>query len=274
MDVDNEGVWQVQLGGGRERLQQEMNAALADPDGSSPESYVPSRRSPDSPGLGVAARDLDLELRRRSLRLGGLAALDASPPTKPTARMKILKGDVPLLYGDSMAKWLLWSPSLLSAADKEDCARLQAEFRRELEPVFQAVGYDFLFWTADQQEFKHFVDDMERTWEQLELLMASRKRVVAELLEQMPSVDEPDELARWQQGAAAERLRVTQAALKDVTTRRSFCRDFYLLGRLHVVKNGLIGFFKAYGDAGVRDIFLSFTEPGQVRLMTKMLICN
>lgn len=52
--------------------------------------------------------------------------------------------------------------------------------------------------------------------------------------------------------------------------KRSLCRDYYLLGRLHVVKNGLIGFFKAYGDIGIRDIFLSFTEPKQV---DKILTC-
>lgn len=108
---------------------------------------------------------------------------------------------------------------------------------------------------------------MEDSSRDAEARIASHKRAIVQLLEQMPSAEDSSEaLDACEASESSWLLRRAQDGLRDATERRTVYRDFYLPGRLHCVKNGFITFFKAYSDIGIKDIFECFIEPGQVHV--------
>ena len=140
----------------------------------------------DSPGSWSGASDVSVASvppPRRHLRSDGPPDA-AAAPRLASRTQKTLFGEVPLKMGGGQ---LLWSPSLLSAGSAADCHQLQRDMRRELAEVFAATGSKLLLWTADQQEFKHFMDEQEARWRQLEASISSRRTAVDALLSQMPT---------------------------------------------------------------------------------------
>jgi len=187
----------------------------------------------------------------------------------PAAKRK-LYGDVPVTFGSSITQILL-APSLLLAASSEDCKQLKAETRKELETVFDAAGTDLLLLVADEQEHRHFSEEEEGAWRQLGCRQASCRRAVDALLSQMPCPSEDAaETAAWDAREGPRLLKAAQMELQESTERRNLSREYHLLGHLHVVKNGIISFYKAHRNVGMEDILLCFTEPKQVE---KMITC-
>ena len=159
-------------------------------------------------------------------------------------------GYIPTFSSDA-SRQVLWAPPKLSAASADDCDALQREFRKELGPIFDKLGHRLLFWTADQQEYAHFVKAQERAWQHAESRIASMQQTVNHLLVEMPDVDD-DSYSDWQRERGPQ-LDMLAHKLRDAKAGRLQVEDYYFLGRLHVVKNGMIGFFKAYAPAGLRD---------------------
>jgi hypothetical protein len=144
----------------------------------------------------------------------------------PALQTKILTGDVPLRFATHLRQ-LLWSPSLLSTASPADCERLQKEFREQLQPVLDECNVgDLLFWTADQQEYKHFLDLMENNWRQLELLITSRKHAVEQLLAQVPAAEDAESFSAWEAGEPARQLQRAQGRL-EIWCRRNTTADVH-----------------------------------------------
>ena len=77
------------------------------------------------------------------------------------------------------------------------------------------------------------------------------QQTVNHLLVEMPDVDD-DSYSDWQRERGPQ-LDMLAQKLRDAKAGRLQVEDYYFLGRLHVVKNGMIGFFKAYAPAGLRD---------------------
>ena len=217
-------------------LQASLDQALS---GSSGSEYEPSPRTRRDPALSVP----ELRSKARGCSTGQPAA--ARPMATGSA-----SGYIPTFSSDA-SRQVLWAPSKLSAASADDCDALQREFRKELGPIFDKLGHRLLFWTADQQEYAHFVKAQERAWQHAESRIASMQQTVNHLLVEMPDVDD-DSYSDWQRERGPQ-LDMLAHKLRDAKAGRLQVEDYYFLGRLHVVKNGMIGFFKAYAPAGLRD---------------------